>query len=246
MNDTEVIILAGGYGKRMESDLPKALVSLRGMPLIEHVLNSVKKSGVTDNPIVVVGQKREQVTAFLGDSVRYAVQEEQLGTGHAVICAINALREETKSVLVLYADHPYITAETVQRLVENRTQSNSTISLATVQLPNFEGFNEVFTSFGRIVRDTKGTIIKIVEARDATDEEKNITEVNPAYFCFDKKWLIETLPKLKNDNAQREYYLTDLIGIAMSESKKISSISIEAKEALGTNSKEDLTRAESL
>ena len=246
MQQADVIILAGGYGKRMQSDLPKALVELDGKPLIEYVLQSVKVSGVTTTPVVVVGQKRELVIEALGTRARCVVQEEQLGTGHAVQSAIHALNDSAHSVLVLYVDHPYVSSETIKNLIKTREERNATVAIATVQLPHFLDWYHVFKSFGRIIRDTRGMVTAIVEAKDASEDQKNITEVNPAYFCFEKKWLVEALPKLKNDNAQGEYYLTDLVALAMKENKSIASVSIEPKEALGTNSKEDIALVESL
>jgi bifunctional UDP-N-acetylglucosamine pyrophosphorylase/glucosamine-1-phosphate N-acetyltransferase len=246
MKKTEVIILAGGYGKRMNSDLPKALIPLAGKPLIMHVIDAVKASGVSVAPIIVVGQKREQIVSALGDDYRFAVQEEQLGTGHAVACAILLVDPLASSVLVLYADHPYISPITIKKIVETRENENATISMATTTLDDFSGWFNVFNNFGRVKRDAYGATAGIVESKDATDEEKKITEVNPAYFCFEKNWLIEFLPKIKNDNAQKEYYLTDLVKLAVEEGKKIVTVPIEAKEALGTNSKEDIELAESI
>lgn len=240
MKKTEVIILAGGYGKRMNSELPKALVPLAGKPLIMHVIDAVKASGVSDSPIIVVGQKREQLISTLGNGYRFAVQEEQLGTAHAVGCAMLSVDPLASSVLVLYADHPYITGETIKNIVATREKENATIVMATATLPDFSGWYNVFNNFGRIKRNSNGEILGIIEAKDSSDSEKEITEVNPAYFCFEKNWLVESLPKIKNENAQKEYYLTDLIKLAFEEKQKIVTVDIQPKEALGTNSKEDL------
>lgn len=246
MQKTDVVILAGGYGKRMNSDLPKALVPLNGKALIEHVIDAVKASGVSDSPIVVVGQKRDELMKALGDGFRFAIQEEQLGTGHAVMSAMPFVESSTDSVLVLYADHPYVTPETIKRLTLLRESDGATLVIATVPLPDFSDWRAVFENFGRIKRNENGEVVGIVEARDATPEEKRNTEVNPAYFCFEKKWLMEALSKIDNKNAQGEYYLTDLVKIAVSEKQKISTLKIEAREALGTNSKEDLEKVSSL
>ncbi|MBP6884816.1 MAG: NTP transferase domain-containing protein [Candidatus Pacebacteria bacterium] len=246
MQKTDVIILAGGYGKRMQSDLPKALVTLGGKALIEHVIGAVKGSGISENPIIVVGQKRDELMKALGDGYRFAVQEEQLGTGHAVMSAMSYVKDECESVLVLYADHPYVTSETIKKLSKLRKNEDATLVIATVQLPDFSGWYNVFQSFGRIKRNENGEVVGIVEAKDATEDEKKIQEVNPAYFCFEKKWLEESLSKIDNKNAQGEYYLTDLVKIAVSEKQKISTLKIEAREALGTNSKEDLEAVSSL
>ncbi|MBP7805212.1 MAG: NTP transferase domain-containing protein [Candidatus Pacebacteria bacterium] len=246
MNKTAVIILAAGHGKRMQSELPKALVSLNGKPLISHVIDAVRASGLTNDPIIVVGQKREKVMEMLGDSYRYAVQEEQLGTGHAVLSAKEFLTTDTTGVVVLYVDHPFVSPETIRALAETREKNSAKIAMATVSLPDFHEWRTAFLGFGRVKRDVDGKIIGIVEAKDATEEEKNILEVNPAYFSFDQKWLLEALPKLKNANAQGEYYLVDLVKMAFEEGLEIPTISITPREAIGTNSKEDVGIAEGI
>ena len=236
---TQVIILAAGHGKRMQSELPKALTPLNGKPFIKHVLDAVEESGVCDNPIIVIGQKGDQVREALGDGYKYAVQAEQLGTGHAVMIT-EPLIPDVRSVLVLYADHPLVSASTIKNLVESNESSGATITMATSIVPDFLDWRSAFCAFGRFVRDGKGEIVKIVEMKDATEEEKEIKEVNPAYMCFDAKWMFEKLKELKNENAQSEYYLTDLIGMAFAEQKKLASTQIDPKEALGVNTKEQL------
>ncbi len=248
LNDVNIVILAAGHGKRMQSELPKVLVPLHGRPLITHVLESIKNSGINTTPVVVVGQHKELVMQALGDNYKYAIQEEQLGTGHAVMSARTALPSNTKHVMVLYGDHPFISSETIRQLVEKHLSSSSKITMATVKLADFEDWRSVFYSnFGRIVRDESGQISKIVEFKDTkTDEEKNIKEVNPSYFCFDADWLWDNLKQLKTDNAQKEYYLTDLVKIAMQEKIKIESMQIDPREALGANSKQELETLERL
>lgn len=247
MSKTAVIILAAGHGKRMQSDLPKALVPLNGKPLVQHVLDAVADSGLTENPVIVIGQKKEQVIEALGIERRYAIQKDQLGTGHAVFSAKAFLSPATTtSVIVLYADQPFITPESIKGLEQVREKAGAKISMATVVLPDFEEWRSAFLGFSRVKRGADGKITGVVEAKDATEEEKKILEVNPAYFCFDKKWLLESLPKLQNTNAQGEYYLTDLVKLAFEEGLEIPSISISAKEAIGTNSKEDIANAEKI
>ncbi len=246
MNEIQLIILAAGHGKRMQSELPKVLVPLHGKPLVTHVLGEIKKAGITSTPVIVIGQHRELVMQTLGDSYKYAVQEEQLGTGHAVMSAKPMLPTDSKHVMVLYGDHPFISAETIKKLKEKHLNSSGKLTMATVALQDFEEWRSVFyKNFGRIVRDDSGAISKIVEFKDTqTDEERSIKEVNPSYFCFDANWLWENLKKLNRDNAQKEYYLTDLVKIAMQEEIKIESISIDPREALGVNSKEELETLE--
>jgi bifunctional UDP-N-acetylglucosamine pyrophosphorylase/glucosamine-1-phosphate N-acetyltransferase len=244
MAKVEVIILAAGHGKRMQSETPKALMPLSGKPLIAYVLDAVALSKVSKNPIIVIGQKRDYVLEALGDGYRYAVQDEQLGTGHAVRSAESIVDPKAQTVVVLYADQPFITAETIMRLVNTKKETKAKIVMATVPLPDFDDWRSVFLGFSRVKRDAAGKIIGVVEAKDASEEEKEILEVNPAYFCFDRAWLFEKLPELKNKNAQGEYYLTDLVKVAFLEGLSVPSVPISPREAVGTNSKEDLSLAE--
>jgi bifunctional UDP-N-acetylglucosamine pyrophosphorylase/glucosamine-1-phosphate N-acetyltransferase len=247
MKNVQIIILAAGHGKRMQAEMPKVLVPLRGIPLIAHVLHSVKASGVEKKPIIVVGQRRELVMQTLGDAYTYVIQEEQKGTGHAVMSTHRNLKDDIEHVVVLYGDHPFISGETIKKLIEKHLNTQAKITMATVVLPNFEDWYKVFyTSFSRIVRDKNGSMVKDVQFRDATEEEKKITEVNPCYFCFEKNWLFKNLKKLNTDNVQKEYYLTDLVKIAMQEDAKIESINITPHEALGVNSKAELEVLEKL
>lgn len=237
----EILVLAAGKGTRMNHDLPKVLVPLKGKPLIKHLLESVEKSGVSEKPCIVVGYGKELVKKELGDKYNYAIQEEQLGTGHAVLCASPYLKKNIDNVLVLYGDNPYITPETIKKIAAEHSRFKNKITMATVTLPDFKDWREFFyTNFSRIIRDKNGKILKSVEFKDANEEEKKVTEVNPCYFCFNKKWLLEELKKLKNNNAQKEYYLTDLVKKAIDEKENIESISIDASEALAVNSKEEL------
>lgn len=243
--NTQIIILAAGHGKRMQSEVPKALTPLHGKPFIVHVLDTVATSGLCDNPIIVIGQKGDFVREVLGPSYAYAVQEEQKGTGHAVMIA-EEYSGDAEVVIVLYADHPLVSSDTIRNLRDVHTKENATITMATAVVPDFNEWRSAFLSFGRFVRSTAGDILKIVEVKDATEEEKEIKEVNPAYMCFDAKWMWAHLKTLKNENAQGEYYLTDLVGMAFKEHQKIASISINPREALGVNTKEQLELIEKL
>lgn len=245
MKNTQIVILAAGHGKRMQSDIPKALTSLKGKPFIKHLLDTIKESGVCEKPIIVVGQKGDQVKDFLGGDYTYAVQEEQLGTGHAVMCAENFINN-TDSVLVLYADHPLVSEKTIKDIISAHNENQSTITLATTVVSDFNEWRSAFLSFGRIVRGEDNKILKIIESKDATEEEKNIKEVNPSYLCFNNDWLWKNLKNLKNMNAQNEYYLTDLISMAFSQNEKIATVLIEPREALGVNTKEQLEMIENI
>ena len=238
---TRIIILAGGKGTRMKSDLPKVLTNFKGKTLIRHILEKVNISGIDPKPIVVTGYKKELVMKELGDKCEYVNQEEQLGTGHAIMMAEKILKNKAVNVIVLYGDHPLIKPETIKKLVEKKLKSKSKIIMATFVVPDFKNWRNIFyKNFSRIVRDKNKNIIKDVQFKDTNDEEKKIKELNPCYFCFDSKWLWKNLKKLNTDNAQKEYYLTDLVKIAMQNKAKIESININPLEALGVNSKEEL------
>ncbi len=245
MNNTQIIILAAGHGKRMQSELPKALTPLHGKPFIKHVLDAIFSSGVSNEPIIVIGQKGDQVRGTLGDSYSYVIQEEQLGTGHAVMSA-EIMASGSDTIVVLYADHPLVSSNTIKNLVDTHKRNQATLTMATAEVQDFLDWRQAFTAFGKFVRDEKGNIKKIVEVKDATEEELKITEVNPAYMCFDAKWMWNHLHMLKNENAQKEYYLTDLVGMAFAENQKIATIPIDPKEALGVNTKEQLELIERL
>ncbi|MCE9549103.1 NTP transferase domain-containing protein [Candidatus Nomurabacteria bacterium] len=241
MNNLKVIILAAGKGVRMESDLPKVLMKVKGKSMINHLTESVKASGVDKKPVIVVGYKKELVMTELGGSYEYVTQEEQLGTGHAVLCTKKTLENKAENIMVLYGDSPYLHATTIKKLADEHLESKNKITMLTVEVPDFEEWRSFFyKSFSRIVRDNSGKILKSVEFKDATDEEKNIKEVNPCYFCFNASWLWEKLNKLENHNMQKEYYLTDLIKMAIEEGETIESIKIDPSEALAANSKAEL------
>ncbi|KKS44490.1 hypothetical protein A3I25_00845 [Candidatus Nomurabacteria bacterium RIFCSPLOWO2_02_FULL_42_17] len=246
MEKIHVLILAAGHGKRMNSDLPKVLLSLYDKPLIRYVTSAVADAGVCLRPTIIVGQKAELVKAELGNDYNFIFQNEQLGTGHAVACARPALAGRAENILVLYGDQPALKAKTIKNLTEVHLKTGATLTIATTFIPDFEDWKDVFFNFGHIVRNRRGEIERSVEMKDATDEEKKIDEVNPAYFCFKADWLWENLEKIGNNNNQKEYYLTDLIGLAKTGGGKISSIFIDPKEAIGVNTPEQLKLTEKI
>jgi bifunctional UDP-N-acetylglucosamine pyrophosphorylase/glucosamine-1-phosphate N-acetyltransferase len=237
---TRVIILAAGKGTRMKSELPKALALLQGKPLLLHLLESVDRAAIDERPVVVVGYGRDLVKKELGDKYQFVVQEEQMGTGHAVLAAKGACGD-AQNIIVLYVDHPLVTSTTIKKLAETHMRTGSKITMVTATLPDFSDWRAfLYSNFSRVVRDENGKIIKDVQFRDATEKEKELTEINPCYFCFDARWLWEKLKKLKTDNDQKQYYLTDLIKMAIDENSKIETINIDPREALGANSREEL------
>jgi len=224
----------------MGGDLPKVLAQLKGKPMIKHLLESIDKSGIDENPVIVVGYKKELVIKELGDKYTYVTQAEQLGTGHAVSLVKDYLKDNTKHILVLYGDQPFISVETIKSINEQHLKSGKKITMATVKLPDFRDWRINFVSFSRIIRDENGKIIKDIQYKDASDKEIKITEVNPSFYCFNAEWLWKNLKYLKTDNAQKEYYLTDLIKIATTEGLEIESVNIEPSEALGADTKAGL------
>jgi len=240
MEQTQIIILAAGKGTRMGGDLPKAITPLGHQTMVEYVVDTVESLETKHKPIAVIGYKADMVQAVLGDRATYAIQDEQKGTGHAVMCAIPFIAPEIKNIVVLYADQPLVSKHTIEELVELHMSHHSKLSLATATISDDNLFTEQFYNFGRIIRDSENHISAIVEAKDASEEEKAIREVNPAYFCCDREWMVNALSSLENNNAQGEYYLTDLVKIAFSQEIRITSVTIHEIEALGANTPEQL------
>lgn len=239
----KIVILAAGKGTRMNSDLPKVLVPVDGRPMIEHLLNSIVMSGVDPEPIVVVSPDNQDLIkqSLHSYKINYVVQEEQLGTGHAVACALKHISPDCKKVLVFNGDHPFVKIGTIVKLVG----VDSEITMLTTTVDNFDDWQKLFSHWGRIVSEN-GQIEKIVEFKDATEEEKEIKEVNPAMYAFDYQWLKENVKKIEANNAQKEIYLTDLIGLAFEQNLKIVGVPVEPKEVIGINSREELEIAEAL
>lgn len=238
-----IVVLAAGLGSRMGGEVPKALVPVGGKPILQHLLESTKASGVDDKPVIVIGHERDLLCETFGGNCEYVVQERQLGTGHAVKVTEAAVKN-AGDIIVLYGDHPFVSADTLRRLHETHHEQGNTITMMTVDVGAFMGWKEIFSHWGRILRDSKGEIIGIREFKDASDEEKKITEVNPALFCFDNEWLWKNIHELQNANAQKEYYLTDLIAMAFAQDEKIATLQVAPEEAIGINTPDDLKIAE--
>lgn len=241
----QIVILAAGKGKRMNSsDMPKVLVPLKGKPVILYLLDQVNQLTQLIKPVIVVGFMKEKVREFLGDAYLYATQEKQLGTAHAVMAAKEKVNAE--NILVLYGDMPFVSANSLRKLLHLHRQSGNNLSMFTSIVENFEGVFGALKSYGRIIRDKSGEIVKITEYKDATEEERERKEVNPGIYCFKTSWLWDKLEKIENHNSQGEYYLTDLVEIAIKEGLKISSLKIDPKEVLGINTLQDLEEAEKI
>lgn len=229
------IILAAGEGKRMKSKLPKVLHKVCGKAMVEHVIHAVEKAGVEDYS-VVIGHKADMVKAHLGENVKTAFQDKQLGTGHAVMCCEDFLRDKDGTVIILAGDAPLITSETISKVFEYHAENGYSATVLTADTDNPQGF-------GRIVRNQSGDIERIVEHKDASEEEKNIKEINSGTYCFNIAHLLNALKSINNNNAQGEYYLTDAIEILKSQGKKVGAFKSEFVEFMGVNSRVQLHEA---
>lgn len=236
-----VVILAAGYGTRMKSQIPKVMHTLSGRPLVEWSIQIAEY--VADSPpVVVVGHGKDLVMSHLNDRALYAVQEQLLGTGHAVQQAEEHLRGKADSVLVIYGDMPLLRGETLAQLTElfqtEKQQGDLALAMLTVTREDPQGF-------GRIIRDEDQNIQAIVEEVDCTPEQRKITELNPGVYCFDADWLWENLRQVPL-SAKGEYYLTDLVSIAVEQGLRIASMAVEPMEVHGINTRVHLAEAEQL
>jgi bifunctional UDP-N-acetylglucosamine pyrophosphorylase/glucosamine-1-phosphate N-acetyltransferase len=241
MDKIAVIILAAGLGKRLGGDLPKVLAEVWGKSLISYVLDSVAHLSPAEI-VIVTGHKRELVESevqkhHLAKSVKFAFQEKQCGTGDAARVGFKALNDFKGNVVILYGDMPLVTSSTLQKIVKAVDEQKATLGLVTT-------FNERLADFGRIVRDAKGEIQKIVERRDASPLEVAIREVNPGIYAADSAFLRHALDALTNENSQKEYYLTDIVARAVKEGQRICNvIASDLDEFIGVNTRADLTEA---
>ncbi len=235
------VILAAGQGKRMKrKDIPKVLNTVQGKPMVQHVVELALSVG-SEKIVVIVGNQGEKVIEALKDfPVEFAWQKERLGTGHAVLQAAPNLQDFDGNVLILYGDVPLLTKKTISALLKKHEESGADLTLLITELDDPTGY-------GRIIRDEKGEILEVIEEKDATPEQRQIKESNPGIYVFKKEPLLQFLPKLSNNNAQGEYYLTDMIGLFKQAGLKIVGYTSPNNwEILGVNTVEQLRHVEEL
>ena len=241
----KVVILAAGKGKRMKADIQKALLPLANKPLIGHLLDAVDLCSIESRSVVVYGYGGEDLMEYVQDRADTVLQEKQLGTAHAVMVARDAIIE-SEAVLVLYGDCALVSSETIQRLIDHNQQSPAAITMAVGCVQDYEDWRSCFSAFGRILRDDSGNVTAIREAKDCTDKEIKIQEVNPGFYIFDNKWFWNHVDQIVPNNAQGELYLTDLVEIAIEHGDKVNTVEIPIEECVGCNTPEELAFAEQI
>jgi len=232
------IILAAGQGTRMKSDKAKVLHHVLGKPLVDYPIQAAKYAGASDI-CVVVGHQAEEVKKTLGDKVSYALQKEQLGTGHGVLQAIDFIPDHG-DMIILYGDTPLITGKTLENMLHFHRENDNAVTVLSAIL-------EDATGYGRIVRDDEGSFTKIVEHKDATDEEKEIKEINGGMYIFKSPLLKYSISKIDNNNRQKEYYLTDTVEILLKEGYNVDAIATSnINDIFGVNSPIQLAESTSI
>ena len=239
MANLTAVILAAGKGTRMKSKLPKVLHKVGGHPMLEHVMDAAEAAGCRDN-VVVIGHGAELVRELVGDRARIALQAEQLGTGHAVLQAADTLKDFTGTVMILCGDTPLLEAEELEKFYAEHVKSGAAATVMSALMDDPFGY-------GRILRDDNGDVAGIVEQKDATEEQKQIKEINTGNYCVEAPLLFEVLRTLGNNNAQGEYYLTDVLAKLRAMGKKVGGvITADSEMIMGVNSRRQLAEAESV
>jgi len=238
MKEFTAVILAAGEGVRMKSNIPKVMHKVCGKPMLTHVINAAKGAGA-NKVIIVVGKDADKIKeAYINEDVEFVIQEKQMGTGHALMQAENAVKNSSH-IVVLCGDMPLVTAESIKGMVDfhEKEMADATVMTAKVSDP---------TGYGRIIREGK-KVLDIREHKDATPEELKINEVNAAFYCFNTVDIFASLAKIQNDNSQKEYYLTDAIKILNQEDKKVVAFELSDPEELnGINDRKQLAKVQSI
>jgi len=241
IKNVAVVILAAGMGTRMQSDKAKVLHEIQGRPMILYVVETARKI-VGDDVVVVIGHQAQKVRAIVSDTaeLRFAYQEQQLGTAHAVLCALPLVPEHCKHVVILCGDVPLIQPETIADLAADHLSARRDISVLAVELDNPFGY-------GRILLDDNRQISAIIEEADATADQKQIKLINSGIYCVDKAFLLEALPKIRPDNAQGEFYLTDIMSVGYKEKRNMGvMIGTNRQQILGINTCRDLEAVDAI
>jgi UDP-N-acetylglucosamine diphosphorylase/glucosamine-1-phosphate N-acetyltransferase len=236
-----VVILAAGLGKRMKSGKAKVLHEILGKPMIMYVVETANRIA-GNNVVLVIGNQADKVREVVSESteVIFALQKDQLGTGHAVSCALPYLPDHTQEVVVLCGDVPLLTFETVMRLIKDHVKAKRDISLLAVEIDNPKGY-------GRVLFDKNRNVSGIVEEADASAEQKRIKTINTGIYCIKKEFLFDSLQKVKSDNVQGEFYLTDIVKIGYREGKVVGVIiGGDCEETIGVNNRHDLMTVENI
>ncbi len=232
------LILAAGKGTRMKSDLAKVLHPVYGRPMLDHVVAVAREVGSLKIGVIIGHQADYIQETYKGKGLTFILQKEQLGTGHAVLQAQQAFSSFKGTLIILCGDVPLLRSETVKKMMAHHAKTHAVITVLTTRLDDP-------ASYGRIVRGRDGRILKIVEAQDATESEKDIAETNTGIYCAECPFLFEAVARIRNDNAQGEYYLTDICEIANREGMKVTPfLTGDSEEVMGINTVEDLERAQ--
>ncbi|MCP8618171.1 bifunctional UDP-N-acetylglucosamine diphosphorylase/glucosamine-1-phosphate N-acetyltransferase GlmU [Salirhabdus salicampi] len=239
MSNRYAVILAAGQGTRMKSSLYKVLHPVCGKPMVQHVVDQLIDINLSEI-YTIVGHGAEKVQEQLGNQTQFVLQEEQLGTGHAVMQASSSLSGKKGTTVVICGDTPLLTSNTLESLIQQHENENAKVTVLTAQ-------PEDPTGYGRVVRNSNDEVEKIVEHKDANKDERKISEINTGTYCFDNEALFESLNHVSNDNVQGEYYLPDVIEILKSQGEKISAyITPNFEETLGVNDRVALSKAEAI
>ena len=239
MANLTAVILAAGKGTRMKSKLPKVLHKVGGHPMLEHVMDAAEAAGCRDN-VVVIGHGAELVRELVGSRARIALQAEQLGTGHAVLQAADTLKDFTGTVMILCGDTPLLEAEELKKFYAEHVKSGAAATVMSAMMEDPFGY-------GRILRNANGDVAGIVEQKDASEEQKLIKEINTGNYCVEAPLLFEVLRTLGNNNAQGEYYLTDVLAKLRAMGKKVGGVvTADSEMIMGVNSRRQLAEAESV
>lgn len=237
MSQLMAVILAAGKGTRMKSALPKVLHQVGGKPMVQHVLDAATFAGAAKS-VVIIGFGAQTVADALAGQTEFAVQAEQLGTGHAVMQAKEQLADFDGTVMVLCGDTPLLTGELLQKLYAEHNKEQAAATVLTAVMPDPTGY-------GRVIRDTAGQVIKIVEHKDAAPAELKVSEINTGIYCFEARLLLKALEGLTCNNVQGEYYLTDVVAILNNQGQKVWAVSAaDHRETMGINSRVQLAEAE--